>query len=113
MSARKNTKAQDHNGHSATGSDPSAPDAAASKPAATRTVRAAKKASRKRPAKKTAAKKSRARKPAYEPSEADIRLRAYFIAERRVQLALQGDPALDWIQAREELLREGGGRRPS
>jgi hypothetical protein len=41
-----------------------------------------------------------------EPSDADIRLRAYFIAERRVQLALQGDPALDWIEARQQLLQE-------
>ena len=41
-----------------------------------------------------------------EPSDADIRLRAYFIAERRVQLALAGDPALDWIEAREQLLQE-------
>ena len=43
---------------------------------------------------------------AREPSEADIRLRAYFIAERRVQLALQGDPARDWIEARQQLLAE-------
>lgn len=41
-----------------------------------------------------------------QPSDADIRLRAYFIAERRVQLALHGDPALDWIEAREQLLAE-------
>jgi len=33
-------------------------------------------------------------------------LRAYFIAERRVQLALQGDPARDWIVAREQLIEE-------
>ena len=42
-----------------------------------------------------------------EPSDADIRLRAYFIAERRVQLALQGDPARDWIEARQQLIEEG------
>ncbi len=41
-----------------------------------------------------------------EPSDADIRLRAYFIAERRVQLALQGDPAKDWIDARQQLIEE-------
>ncbi|HSH38509.1 MAG TPA: hypothetical protein VK993_06965 [Chthoniobacterales bacterium] len=41
-----------------------------------------------------------------EPSDADIRLRAYFIAERRVQLALQGDPAKDWLDARQQLLDE-------
>jgi len=41
-----------------------------------------------------------------EPSEADIRLRAYFIAERRVQLALQGDPSRDWLEAKQQLLQE-------
>lgn len=41
-----------------------------------------------------------------EPSVADIRLRAYFIAERRVQLALQGDPARDWLEAKQQLLQE-------
>ena len=41
-----------------------------------------------------------------EPSDADIRLRAYFIAERRVQLALQGDPANDWLEAKQQLLQE-------
>ena len=52
--------------------------------------------------------KRRASRPAVptEPSEADIRLRAYFIAERRVQLALQGDPARDWIEARQQLVEE-------
>ena len=45
-----------------------------------------------------------------EPSDSDIRLRAYFIAERRVQLALQGDPARDWIEARQQLIEES--RRP-
>ncbi len=75
---------------------------------------------RKGPAKKTAAKKksgsgaakkTRTKRPAQqseptEPSDADIRLRAYFIAERRVQLALQGDPAKDWLEARQQLIEE-------
>jgi len=60
--------------------------AAAKKPGAT-----------KRPAKKSASN---------EPSDADVRLRAYFIAERRVQMALQGDSARDWIEARQQLLQE-------
>jgi hypothetical protein len=68
-------------------------------------------ASKKKPARKTAKPKSTANNGEQtakerEPSEADIRLRAYFIAERRVQLALQGDPALDWIEARQQLLQE-------
>jgi len=74
----------------------------------------------KAPAKKITAKKKTvgagAKRPArrrptpavYEPSDADIRLRAYFIAERRVQLALQGDPGRDWIAAKQELLKEAG-----
>jgi len=41
-----------------------------------------------------------------EPSDTEISLRAYFIAERRLQLALQGDPANDWIEARKQLLAE-------
>ena len=66
-------------------------------------------------AKKAATKKRSAVAPAgndvspsesSEPSDADIRLRAYFIAERRVQLALQGDPARDWIEARQQLIEE-------
>ena len=112
MSARKNTKSQDTNGHRSTASQPAATNAPASKSSSTKTASAAKKSSsRKRPTKKTAAKKSRPPKAAYEPSDADIRLRAYFIAERRIQLALKGNPALDWIQAREELLRETGQQR--
>ena len=57
-------------------------------------------------AKKAAPKQRSTRTEATEPSDADIRLRAYFIAERRVQLALQGDPARDWIEARQQLMAE-------
>jgi hypothetical protein len=46
-----------------------------------------------------------------EPSDAEIRLRAYFIAERRVQLAQQGDPAKDWLEAKRQLLEEAAGRK--
>ena len=57
--------------------------------------------------KKTTAKRTRAAsKVSTEPSDADIRLRAYFIAERRVQMALQGDPSKDWIEAKQQLLAE-------
>lgn len=44
---------------------------------------------------------------ANEPSDEAIRLRAYFIAERRIQLSLPGDAAHDWIEARRQLLEEG------
>lgn len=78
---------------------------------------AAKKTGSKNAAKKTSAKKSSTKSPrrssgpakhADEPSDEEIRLRAYFIAERRVQLSLDGDPANDWIQARQELIAERG-----
>jgi hypothetical protein len=73
---------------------------------------AARKTSAKKKGTGGAAKKAPMNKPqpsaseAAEPSDADIRLRAYFIAERRVQLALQGDPARDWIEARQQLIEE-------
>ena len=76
----------------------------------TKTTAAKKTGAKKKPvssgAKKSAPKRRSAPAEAAEPSDADIRLRAYFIAERRVQLALQGDPARDWIEAREQLLEE-------
>ena len=42
----------------------------------------------------------------YEPSDEEIRIRAYFIAERRIQLSLQGDSDHDWIEARRQLVEE-------
>jgi hypothetical protein len=41
-----------------------------------------------------------------EPSDDDIRLRAYFIAERRIQFSLPGDSDHDWIEARRQLIEE-------
>jgi hypothetical protein len=46
--------------------------------------------------------------PAAEPSDDAIRLRAYFLAERRAKLSLPGDSAHDWIEARRQLLEEAG-----
>jgi hypothetical protein len=43
-----------------------------------------------------------------EPSDDEIRLRAYFLAERRLQLSLPGDSAHDWIEARRQLIEEAG-----
>jgi Protein of unknown function (DUF2934) len=45
-----------------------------------------------------------------EPSDDDIRLRAYFIAERRLRLSLPGDSANDWIEARRQLIEEAAPR---
>jgi hypothetical protein len=70
----------------------------------------------KSPSRKVAAKKkiaaSEAKKVArkgskiVQPSDADIRLRAYFIAEHRLQLALPGDSANDWLEAKRQLIEE-------
>jgi hypothetical protein len=42
-----------------------------------------------------------------EPSDDEIRLRAYFISERRRRFALAGDADSDWLEARRQLLAEG------
>jgi hypothetical protein len=51
------------------------------------------------------ARKTAASRPA-EPSDEAIRTRAYFLAERRHQLALPGDSNHDWIEARRQLIEE-------
>ncbi len=60
--------------------------------------------------KKTIAPKKPSRKPAasrpVEPTDDEIRLRAYFLAERRHQLSLPGDSAHDWVEARRQLIKE-------
>ena len=45
-------------------------------------------------------------KPAPEPTDDEIRLRAYFLAERRHRLSLPGDSNHDWIEARRQLIEE-------
>jgi hypothetical protein len=63
--------------------------------------------------KKPAAAKKPAKQPAEgiskrasEPTDDEIRLRAYFIAERRHKLSLPGDSNHDWIEARRQLIEE-------
>ena len=41
-----------------------------------------------------------------EPSEEAVRLRAYFISERRRRFALPGDAESDWLEAKRQLLAE-------
>ena len=41
-----------------------------------------------------------------EPSEDAVRLRAYFISERRRRFALAGDTESDWLEAKRQLLAE-------
>jgi hypothetical protein len=45
---------------------------------------------------------------ATEPSDDAVRIRAYFLGERRARLSLPGDSAHDWIEARRQLLEEAG-----
>jgi len=45
-----------------------------------------------------------------EPSDEAVRLRAYFISERRRRLALPGDAESDWVEAKRQLLFEAGRR---
>jgi len=45
-----------------------------------------------------------------EPSDEAIRLRAYFISERRRRFALPGDTDSDWLEAKRQLLSEAGHR---
>ena len=46
--------------------------------------------------------------PVAEPADDSIRIRAYFLAERRMRLSLPGDSAHDWIEARRQLIEESG-----
>jgi len=44
------------------------------------------------------------------PSDQEIRLRAYFISERRRRFGLPGDADSDWLKAKRQLLSESGPR---
>jgi hypothetical protein len=44
------------------------------------------------------------------PLDEQIRMRAYFISERRRRFALPGDADSDWLEARRQLLSETGPR---
>ncbi|MEP6698660.1 MAG: hypothetical protein ABJB09_02930 [Verrucomicrobiota bacterium] len=46
--------------------------------------------------------------PATEPTDEEVRLRAYFLAERRLRMSLPGDSDHDWIEARRQLIAESG-----
>ena len=59
-----------------------------------------------RASKPAASKKASSPVSAREPSDEEIRIRAYFIAERRIQLSLEGDSAHDWIEAKRQLVEE-------
>jgi hypothetical protein len=86
------------------------PVAVASKPAAPRkSVATPSKAADATPSKKAAPAKSRRAKGARFP-ESEVALRAYFIAEKRQNAGLPGNPHLDWIEAERQLAAES--RKP-
>ena len=91
-------------GAGSTRAEPKATGAAA-KP---RRKKAAPKKKTVRASKPAASKKASPSAPVPEPSDEQIRLRAYFIAERRIQLSLAGDSAHDWIEAKRQLIEEAG-----
>ena len=45
-----------------------------------------------------------------EPSDEEVRLRAYFISERRREFGLPGDASSDWLEAKRQLFSETGPR---
>jgi len=54
----------------------------------------------------TAARKSSVKATVPHPSAEQVALRAYFIAERRRLLGIDGDETSDWVAAETELLAE-------
>lgn len=66
--------------------------------------------------KKSAAKAAKPRKTKTaataiaDPTDDEIRIRAYFVAERRHRLSLGGDADSDWLEAKRQLLSELGPR---
>jgi hypothetical protein len=110
---RKKTKAQ-HQNDAAGESSALTPDRKIKKVAAHRTSTAAK--TGKPAGKKDAAiGKTKSRTGAQTaqtiaPTDEEIRLRAFFISERRHRLALPGDASADWLEAKRQLLSELGRR---
>lgn len=41
-----------------------------------------------------------------QPSDEDVRVRAYFISEMRIRISMPGSAEADWIEARRQLLEE-------
>ena len=70
----------------------------------------AKKAPAKKATKRVVSKKTSPKTSAGQPTDEQIRIRAYFIAERRHRLALPGDADSDWLEAKRQLLSEIGPR---
>ena len=59
-------------------------------------------------ARKTKMPKEEAKMRTPEPSDEEVRLRAYFVSERRREFGLPGDASSDWLEAKRQLLSETG-----
>jgi Protein of unknown function (DUF2934) len=81
------------------------PNPLAEKPSRRAPAKAKKSATRK-PTKRTSVKSTSRSGASVEPTDEEIRIRAYFISERRHRLALPGDATADWAEARRQLLAE-------
>ena len=109
--AKKSKIVQDENSRSAANGPPLTEEKSNKKAPSKRSTSA-----RKSPAtakKKTAAKTKGtkgSKAAAIEPTDEEIRIRAYFIAERRHRLELTGDADTDWLEAKRQLLSELGPR---
>ena len=97
--------------------EPSAPatrvDAKVAKSAARRTEQKAKKKPARKKRQITGTAKPRSRVEATQvlaPTDEEIRIRAYFISERRRRFALSGDANSDWLEAKRQLLSESARR---
>jgi transposase len=104
--AKKSKTVQDENSRSAANGPPLTEEKSNKKAPRKRSTNA-----RKSPAtakKKTAAKTKGSK--TVEPTDEEIRIRAYFIAERRHRLELTGDADTDWLEAKRQLLSELGPR---
>ncbi|HEX4665657.1 MAG TPA: hypothetical protein VH207_03575 [Chthoniobacterales bacterium] len=94
---------------------PAVAKSAAGKPAKA-TAKAVGKSRSTTPRKSTAPRKPRASKAAnsktseFALSDDNVRMRAYFISERRQQQGLPGDSAHDWLEALRQLQEEAGAR---
>ncbi len=88
---------------------PSRPDAVPP-PRRTSTGRKNRKPARKKSAtaQKTKMPKPEAKIETAEPSDEEVRLRAYFISEQRREFGLSGDASSDWLEAKQQLLSETG-----
>jgi hypothetical protein len=107
--AKKSKIVQDENRRSAANGPPLTEEKSNQKAPSKRSTSARKSptTAKKKTAAKTKGSKAAA---AIEPTDEEIRIRAYFIAERRHRLELAGDADTDWLEAKRQLLSELGPR---